>query len=100
MKIRLNDQVKVMTGKDRGKTGKVIRVLPKTDQVVVEGLNISKRHVGRRSGQEGQIVELVKPMAVANIALVCPECKSVSRIGFKVENNVKSRICKKCKQVI
>lgn len=100
MKIRKNDQVKIMTGKDKGKTGKVVSVMPKESQIVVEGINMYKRHVKGSPQQEGRVVEIVKPITVSNVSLICPNCKALTRVGFKLENGKKIRVCKKCNKQI
>lgn len=97
MKLRKNDEVKVVKGKDVGKTGKIIRVLSKEAKVVVEGLNQYKRHMkSRAQNQKSDIITITKPLAVANIALVCPHCKKQTRVGFTAAKGIKERICKKC----
>lgn len=101
MKIKSNDKVKVIAGKDRGKEGKVIQVFPKNDKVVVEGLNIMKKHLRpKKQGEKGQVIELAAPMSISNVMLVCEKCGSPTRIGFKVDEKSKKRICKKCKEEI
>jgi large subunit ribosomal protein L24 len=101
MKIHKGDTVKVVTGKENGKTGKVERVFDKESKVLVEGLNQVKRHMKARSQtQPAEIVMLTKPLAVANVALLCPHCKKITRVGYVIEKGVKSRICKKCDKKI
>lgn len=100
MKIKKDDTVKLLVGKDLGKSGKVLRVLAKEGKVLVEGLNIFKRHIRRRGRSQGGIIELAKPVDISNVLLVCPNCSKTTRVGYKIENNVKYRICKKCKEVI
>lgn len=100
MKIRKNDQVKIMTGKDKGKTGKVVSVLPKENKLVVEGINMYKKHVRGTPQQEGRIAEIIKPITASNVSLVCPNCNKLTRVGFKVENGKKVRVCKKCNKEI
>lgn len=95
-KIKKGDNVKILLGKDSGKTGTIERVLTRTDKVVVAGANVYKRSVKRTSGQEGGIVELVKPMNISNVALICPTCKKQTRVGFKIEGKDKIRVCRKC----
>lgn len=95
-KIRKGDNVKVLAGKDSGRTGTVDRVLTKTDQVIVAGINIYKRSVRKMGDQQGGIIDLVKPVDISNVSLVCPNCKKVTRVGFKVEGKEKIRVCKKC----
>lgn len=96
MKIRKNDKVKILLGKDRDKEGKVVYVLGKAKRVFVEGANLYKRHVKKQGSLEGGIIDIPKSLDVSNIALVCPNCNKVTRVGFKMEGNEKVRICKKC----
>ena len=96
-KIKKGDTVKILLGKDRGRDGKVERVLNKDKKVLVGGINLFKRHIGKKvTGQEGTILELPKPIDISNVALICPDCKKITRVGFKITGKVKSRICKKC----
>jgi large subunit ribosomal protein L24 len=101
MKLHIGDQVQVKSGKDKGKKGKVERVLPKLNKVVVAGINMSKRNVKPQSTtKQGGIIDIVKPISVGNISFVCPKCNLPSRIGFVVKNNEKNRFCKKCNQIV
>lgn len=100
MKIRKNDKVKILLGKDRGKEGKVAYVKGKEGKVFVEGANLYKRHVKKQGKLEGGIIDIPKPLDVSNVALVCPDCNKVTRIGFKIEGSEKIRICKKCQKEI
>ena len=102
MKIKKNDTVLVITGKDRGKKGKVRRALPKDDRVVVEGLNMIKRHSrARRAARQAGIVELEAPMHVSNVMLVCDKCKKPAKVGFKsLEDGRKVRVCRVCDEPI
>ncbi|MFA7319208.1 MAG: 50S ribosomal protein L24 [Parcubacteria group bacterium] len=101
MKIKKNDIVKMLAGKDHGKTGKVVKVYPTDEKVVVEGLNLMKKHMrARREGEQGQRVELPRKVTVSDVMLVCPKCSKATRIGYKVSKNKdvkKARVCKKCK---
>ena len=97
MKIKKGDNVLVITGKDRGKKGKVLRALPREARIVVEGANIRKKHVrAKRAGQKGQMVEMPGVFSVSNVKLLCPKCGKAIRIGYKVEGAKKVRVCKKC----
>lgn len=97
MKIKKNDLVKMLAGKDKGKTGKVLSVFPSEKKVTVEGLNLIKKHKRpRREGEKGQRVEIPRKIDISNAALICPKCGKAARIGFKVEGGIKTRICKKC----
>ena len=100
LKLKIGDTVKVLSGKDKGREGKVERVLIKKNLLILPGINIYKKHVKGRSGQKGGIYEIPRPLAFAKIALICPKCSKVTRIGFKVVENEKRRICKKCKREI
>lgn len=95
-KILKGDEVRVMLGKDRGKSGKIERVLAKEGKVFVAGANVSKRHLRKQGQIEGGILDIVKPIDISNVSLVCPECKKTTRVGIRVEGDTKMRICKKC----
>ncbi|HEY6531509.1 MAG TPA: 50S ribosomal protein L24 [Acidimicrobiales bacterium] len=98
MKIRKGDRVKVLTGKDRGKTGTVTRALPDRDKVIVDGVNIAKRHTKPTSQTNtGGIIDKEMPIAVANVAIICGSCGKPTRIGYRFESDgTKIRICRKC----
>lgn len=100
MKIRKGDKVKILLGKDRGKEGKVEFVLVKKEKVFVGGVNLYKRHVKKHGTIEGGIIDLPKPMDISNVALICPNCKKVTRVGINKLENTKVRICRKCKKEI
>jgi len=101
MKLKKGDNVKIIKGKDKGKNGKIEKVFPKAKKVLIANVNLYKRHLKTRSQrQPSEIVTLTKPMPEANVAFVCPKCKRQSRIGFKIEKGLKSRICTKCKSEI
>jgi len=102
MKLKKGDQVKVAIGKDRGRQGTVERVLPKENRVLVTNINIYKKHLKPRGeGKGGGIVEIARPLLASKLALVCPKCKQITRVGFQLDKtNRKKRICKKCQQII
>lgn len=101
MKIKKGDQVQIISGKDRGKRGKVLRVLLKENKIMVEKLNLVKRHIRpKKEGKKGQIVETPAPINISNIMLVCSNCGKITRVGYKIERKNKIRICKKCKSEI
>lgn len=104
MNIKKGDKVKMLSGKDRGKTGKVSAVLSKSDEnqrVVVEGLNKIKKHQrARKQGQKGQIVEVERSVSVSSVQLICSSCGKATRIGHKKEGENKIRFCKKCQAQI
>ena len=97
MKLKKGDQVTIIKGKDSGKKGAVEKVFSKEAKVLVEGVNQYKRHVKSRTpGQKSEIITLTKPLAIANVQLVCPKCKKLTRIGYKMLKDEKVRICRKC----
>lgn len=101
-KIRTNDEVIVITGKDKGKTGKVTAVFPKEHRVVVEGINIHKKHVKANPtiNQPGEIKEISAPMDISNVAIFNPETKKADRVGFRFEDGKKVRFYKSNDKVI
>lgn len=101
MKIKKGDTIFVISGKDKGKKGKVMEALPKESRIVVEGINLRKKHNRpKRSGEKGQIVTLPFAFSVSNAKILCPKCGSPARVGYKLEGKKKFRICKKCKAEI
>lgn len=99
-KIKKGDTVQVLLGKDNGKTGKVDRVLTKSRKVLVEAVNMYKRHVKSQGQTAGGVIDIRKPVDISNVVLVCPSCKKTTRVGFRVEGDVKIRFCKKCKKEV
>ena len=102
MKIRKNDNVLVIAGKDRGKTGKVRFAYPKDEQLLVEGINFIKRHTrARRAVRQAGIIELEAPIHVSNVMLLCTKCNHPTRVGFRILGDGKKvRICRSCQEVI
>jgi large subunit ribosomal protein L24 len=102
MKIRKDDTVTIIAGKDRGKKGKVRRVIPKEERVVVEGLNMIKRHSrARRAARQAGIIELEAPLHISNVMLLCNKCGKPARVGFRLlADGKKVRICRSCNEVI
>ena len=99
MKIRKGDTVLIVSGKDRRKKGKVLEVFPRDDRAVIEGANLRKKHVKpKRSGQKGQIIEMPFPIHLSNLKLICQKCGKPTRVGSKIKENKKFRVCKKCGQ--
>jgi large subunit ribosomal protein L24 len=98
LKIKKNDKVKILQGKDSGKTGKVLRVEPTKEFVYVEGVNIVKVHTrSKKQGQAGGIISKEGPVHISNVEVVCPSCSKPARMGFEVKDSgEKVRICKKC----
>ena len=102
MKIRKGDNVQILTGKDAGRRGKILDVLPEAERVVVEGLNLRKKHSRpKRAGEKGQIIEFPASIPVSRVALVCPHCQKSIRVAFRMtEGGGKERWCRKCGAVI
>lgn len=100
MKIKKGDQVEIITGKDLGKRGTVSRVFPSTQKVVVQGVNVIKRHIRAREGAKGQRIEKEAPIHVSNVMLVCPHTNQPTRVGYKIEGAEKVRVSKQSGQVI
>lgn len=101
MKLKKGDLVKIMAGKDRGKTGMVEKVFAEANKVAIAGVNMYKRHTKPRAeGQKGGIMDFARPITTANVALVCPKCKQVTRVGYKITVKEKIRVCRKCGEEI
>lgn len=101
LNIKKNDQVKVLAGKDRGKTGKVLEVRPKEGKIVIEGINISVRFSRpKRQGEKGQRMEVPAAMPFGKVMLICPHCGKPTRVAHESNDNGNFRKCKKCGQLI
>jgi len=107
MKIKKNDSVKVIKGKDKGKKGKVLKVFPKEGKIIVEGINLLVKHVRpKKEREKGQRIQFPAAMDISKVMLVCPRCNKTTRVGYKVvpktetKKRKKVRICKKCKEVV
>lgn len=100
--VKKNDTVKVIAGKEKGKTGKVIVVLPKKERIIIEKINLVKRHTKPKGAAgQGGIIEKEGAIHISNVMVVCPKCGSAVRFGYKLlEDGSKSRVCKKCEEVI
>ena len=97
MSIKKGDLVVVLSGKDKGKQGKVLEVMPKSSKVIVEKVNVVSRHTKpRRQGEEGGIIQKEAPIYACKVQTVCPKCGKATRIAHKVEGDKKVRVCKKC----
>ena len=101
-KIKKNDTVYVLTGKDKGKTGRVFRVYPAKDRALVEGINYVKKHVRKsQQDQKGGIIQKEMPIKLSNLANFCKSCNKSARVGMSVlADGTKSRYCKRCKEAI
>jgi len=99
-KFKVNDTVKITAGKDKNQTGKVTKVLPLVDKVVVEGKNTYKKHIKKQGETKGSIATLSRPLSTAAVALVCPNCGKPTRVQFDASKEPKVRVCAKCHQPI
>lgn len=97
MRIKKGDTVQVLSGNDKGKTGEVLEVIPKTGKIIVKGVNIRKKHVKpRKQGDEGGIIPVECSIFSAKVNVVCPKCNKPTKIGYEMDKDKKVRICKKC----
>ena len=100
-RIRKDDTVQVLTGKDKGKQGKVVQVLTKKDAVIVSGVNMVKKAMKRRSQQDaGGIAEVEAPIHISNVGIVCKKCNRPVKIGYKLDGDKKIRVCRKCGETL
>lgn len=102
MRLKKGDQVIVTKGKDKGRKGKIEKIFPKTNKVLIPGINIYKKHARKQSERKpGGIIEIVKSLSVSNVSLLCPKCGKPTRIGYQIDKSGgKSRICRKCQALI
>jgi large subunit ribosomal protein L24 len=97
LRIKKGDTVKILSGNDKGKTGEVLEVIPKTNKLIVKGVNIRKKHIKpRKQGEEGGIISVECAIHSAKANVVCPKCKKATKVGYVVEKDEKVRVCKKC----
>ena len=97
MNIKRDDKVVVLSGKDKGKQGKVIKADPKAMKVIVEGVNVATKHQKpRKQGEEGGIFKIETPIYTSKVQLVCPKCGKATRVAHKITDGKKTRVCKKC----
>ncbi len=98
MKIKKGDRVKVLAGKDKGREGTVTFAYPAKDKVIVDGINVAKKHQKpTRSTQQGGIIDKEMPIAVSNVAIICSSCGKPTRVGYRIDaDGTKTRICRKC----
>ncbi len=100
-KIHKDDTVQVLAGKDKGKTGTVVRVIPSKDAVIVSGINIVKKAMRKRSQQDqGGIAEIEAPLHISNVGIVCKKCARPVKIGYKLDGDKKVRVCRKCGETL
>lgn len=101
LKIKKNDEVKILSGKDKGKSGKVTQVFINEAKVVVEGVNKKFKNLRpKKQGEKGQRIEFFGPIDISNVALICKKCGRTTRVSYKINEEHKYRICKKCNEII
>ncbi len=97
MRIKKGDNVQVLSGNDKGKTGEVLQINPKTDKIIVKGINVRKKHVkARRQGEESGIIAIECAIPSSKVNVVCSKCGKATKVGYQIEKDQKVRICKKC----
>src|SRR5438105_10321597 len=97
MKLVKGDRVRVLSGKDKGKDGEIMRVFPKEGRVIVDGVNVAKRHQrATNATMQGGIIDKDMPLHISNVAIVCSSCDKPTRIGYRFEGDTKVRVCRKC----
>jgi len=101
MKILKGDKVEILIGKDKGRSGEVLRVFTKSEEIIVKGLNLFKKHIKPSQGQKGSIVEKERAIKASKTILICPSCGKKIRVAYSIDKNGdKSRICRKCQAII
>ncbi len=101
MRLKKGDTIKILTGKDKGKTGKLLKILSKKNKVLIEGLNLYKKHVrAKRQGEKGELVSVPRPIDVSNVALFCSNCNQAVKVKYQFQGENKLRVCGKCRAAI
>ncbi len=99
MKVKTGDKILVTAGKNRNATGKVMRTFQKRERVVVEKVNMQKKHIKKTTSRPGEIITYEAPIHVSNVKVICPQCNKPTRVGYIIlENKKKQRVCKKCQE--
>jgi large subunit ribosomal protein L24 len=100
IKLKTGDNVKVMIGKDKGREGKIEKIFPTESKVLIAGVTLYKKHVKGFGEVKGGVYDIPRPLAFGKVALICPKCKKITRVGFKFAGEEKIRICRKCEKGI
>lgn len=100
MKLKNGDNVIILSGNDKGKKGEILEIIPKTEKIVVKGINVRKKHVKAAPNKEGGIIAKEFPIHSSIVGLICPKCGKTTRVGYVIEDGKKFRICKKCEAKI
>lgn len=96
IKFKIGDTVKITAGKDKGREGKIEKILPQDRKAIIPGVNLYKKHVKGFGDVKGGVYDIPRSLGFGKIALLCPKCKKITRVGFKFAGSEKVRICKKC----
>ena len=96
LKFKVGDTVKITAGKDKGREGKIEKIYPKEVSALIPGINLYKKHQKGATGKKGGIYDVPRPLAFSKIAVICPKCKKLTRVGFRVLPKEKVRVCRKC----
>lgn len=100
LKFKKGDTVKITAGKDKGREGKIEKILITDAKVIIPGVNLYKKHVKGFSDVKGGVYDIPRPLGYGKIALICPKCKKITRVGFAKAGDEKVRVCRKCKKEI
>lgn len=101
VKIKKGDEVIMLNGKDKGKKGKVLKIIKKSNRVIVEGLNLVKKNLKpKKQGEKGEIISMPRSVNISNVAIFCSRCNKGVRVGFRLSGDQKMRICRKCQETI
>lgn len=101
MKLKKGDEIEVVIGKDKGKKGKIEKVLTKLNKVLIPNINTYKRHKkARLQNEKSEIITITKPLTVSSVALICPNCHKKTRVSYKIDKKSKIRVCAKCRKAI
>ena len=100
IKFKVGDTVKLTQGKDKGRDGKIEKIFPESGEVLIAGVNLYKKHVKGFGNVKSGIYDIQRPLGFGKIALVCPKCKKITRVGFKFAGSEKVRVCRKCRKEI
>lgn len=100
MKFKKGDKITVLSGKDKGRSGEIEKILNKKEMVLIPNINMCKKHIKKTDKNKGGIIEFARPLKASKVVLVCPECKKRTRLGFTFVDKEKKRVCKKCNKLI
>jgi large subunit ribosomal protein L24 len=100
LKLKVGDKVKILSGKDKNRDGEIEKIFLKKKLIIIPGINIYKKHLKGQQGQKGGIYDIPRPLPFSKVALICPKCKKATRVGIRIVDKTKTRICKKCNKEI